>query len=116
MTWSRQYTPPDNLPVLVPEETGEDGLPQSVEIIDDALALRIPLGPDDSDNYVVGALIHSCHVSLHVGRHEQHSQMSFGSQMSWRPLWQSYSDCAACMLLPCALRAQGCVHRRRCES
>ena len=37
------------------EEDGEDGLPQSVEVTDDALALRIPLGPDDSDNYVIGA-------------------------------------------------------------
>ena len=40
--------------MLGAEEGGEDGLPQSVEVIDDALALRIPLGPDDSDNYVVG--------------------------------------------------------------
>ena len=37
------------------EVDDKDGLPQSVEITDDALALRIPLGPDDSDNNVVGA-------------------------------------------------------------
>jgi len=41
--------------VLGAEEGGEDGLSQSVEVTDDALALRIPLGPDDSDNHVVGA-------------------------------------------------------------
>lgn len=37
------------------EVAGPDGLPQIVEVTEDCLAVRIPLGPGDSDNYIVGA-------------------------------------------------------------
>jgi hypothetical protein len=51
------------------EEDGEDNLPQSIEVTEDALALRIPLGRDDADNYVIGAQPVSmlgCHSAPHT--------------------------------------------------
>ena len=39
------------------EVDGPDRMPQIVEVTDDRLALRIPLGPEDADNYIVGACL-----------------------------------------------------------
>lgn len=47
--------------VLRAEVAGRDGLPQIAEVTEDCLAVRIPLGPDDADNYIVGVCAGASH-------------------------------------------------------
>ena len=54
------------LPPCGAEVGGPDGFPQSVEVTDDRLAVRIPLGPEDSDNYVVGVPMPINTTSVHL--------------------------------------------------